>query len=135
MARRRYQSTLQGYRDINITPLMDLTFLLLIVFIITRPMLEYEFDVSPPRMTADKIDEAQSIMINITVKGQIMYENSTVSLPDLTRRLAFVHETKPNTTALIRADGNRPYHEIVDLMRAVRAARIDNVALVTLPED
>ena len=135
MARRRYQSTLQGFKDINVTPLMDLTFLLLIVFIITRPMLEYDFDVSPPRMQADNIKEDKSVMINLTAKGQVMYDNRVIGLSDLTQRLRSIRDATPDTTALIRADGNRPYHEVIDLMKAVRAAKIENVSLVTQPED
>jgi len=135
MAHRRYSSTLQTVSDINVTPLMDLTFLLLIVFMITAPMLEYEIDVSPPKMTADKIDEDRSVMINLSAQGAVIFRKETIGLEELTRRLAFLRDQHPDTAALIRADGDRPYREVIALMKAVRAANIENVSLVTQPED
>jgi len=122
-------------KDINITPLMDLTFLLLIVFMITAPMLEYEIDVSPPKMKADSIDEERSLMVNLNAKGSIIFEKEAIGLEELTRRLSFLVQARPDTTVLIRADGARPYREVIGIMRAVRAANIENVSLVTQPED
>jgi len=118
-----------------VTPLMDLTFLLLFVFMITAPTLEYEIDVSPPKMEAEKIDEETSLMINLNDQGNVMFEKQVLSLVNLTQKLAVLHGQNPEVTALIRADGDRPYREVIALMKAVRAANIENVSLVTQPED
>ncbi len=135
MARRRSETTLQTVTDINMTPLMDLTFLLLIVFMITAPMLEYEIDVSPPKMQAEPIDEDKSVMINLNADGRILFKKDVLNVAELTRRLTFFSGLHPDTVVLIRADGNRPYHEVIDLMKAVRFANIENVSLVTQPDD
>ena len=135
MPRRRRRSTIKAVKDINITPLMDLTFLLLIVFMITAPMLEYEIDVSPPKMISGAIDEERSLMVNLTAKGKIILEKETIDLEELTRRLAVLGQAREGTTVLIRADGARPYREVISIMKAVRAANIENVSLVTQPED
>lgn len=135
MARRRSETTLQTVSDINVTPLMDLTFLLLIVFMITAPTLEYETDVTPPRMEAETIDEKQSLMISVTKSGEILFRKEALTLAALTRRLRAAAGTRPGATALIRGDENRPYREIIDVMKAVRAANIENVSLVTQPEE
>ncbi len=135
MPQRRYSTALQTVKEINVTPLMDLTFLLLIVFMITAPMLEYEIDVSPPKMKAESIDEEKSIMINLNADGRILFEKEPVDVRELTRRLEFMAQTRPHTTALIRADGDRPYKEVIGLMKVIRAANIENVSLVTQPED
>ena len=135
MARRRSETTLQTVTDINMTPLMDLTFLLLIVFMITAPMLEYEIEVSPPKMQAEPIDEDKSLMINLNADGRILFKKDVLNVAELTRRLTFFSGLHPDTVVLIRADGNRPYHEVLDLMQAVRSANIENVSLVTQPDD
>ena len=114
---------------------MDLTFLLLIVFMITAPMLEYEVDVSPPQMQAEQIDEENSLMVNLNAEGKILFQKEVLSLKDLTQRLGFIHDARPDTAALIRADGDRPYREVIDIMKAVRAANIIDVSLVTQPEE
>lgn len=135
MPRRRHETTLQTVSDINVTPLMDLTFLLLIVFIITAPVLEYAVEVSPPHMQAETIDEEHSVMINLDAAGQILFEKEIVSPHELVLRLAAIQQAKPGTAVLIRADGSRPYRDVIDLMKVVRKANIGNVALVTQPED
>jgi biopolymer transport protein ExbD len=136
MARRRFDSKLQTVKDINITPLMDLTFLLLIVFMITAPVLEYETDVSPPQMTTDKNveEDKEPVMININKEGDIWLQKQLVTAAELTQRLTFIQTQRPDVTALIRADGTRPYSEVIDVMKAVRAANITSVSLVTQPE-
>jgi len=135
MARRRFDTTLQTVSEINVTPLMDLTFLLLIVFMITAPVLEYEIDVSPPKMTSEPIDEKESLMINLNADGKIIFEKNMIGLEQLTQRLAYFRGARPDVTVLVRADGDRRYREVIDVMRAVRAANIENVSLVTQPED
>ena len=56
MSRKKMRSQLDAIDQINVTPLLDLTFMLLIVFMITTPLMENGIDVTPPTMNADKID-------------------------------------------------------------------------------
>ncbi len=135
MPRRRYESTLQTVSDINITPLMDLTFLLLIVFMITAPMLEYEIDVSPPQMNAEELEEERSVMVNVTAAGDIMFHEETVTLLELTEKLSSMREFRPETVVLLRADEALQYKKVMEVMKAVRAANIVDVSLVTQAEE
>ncbi|UKI30200.1 MAG: biopolymer transporter ExbD [Lentisphaeria bacterium] len=57
MRRKRSRSQMAAIDQINVTPLLDLTFLLLIVFMITMPLMEYGTSVNPPEMNADKLPE------------------------------------------------------------------------------
>ena len=136
MARRRYDTKLQTVSGIDITPLMDLTFLLLIVFMITAPVLEYETDVSPPEMSTDaRVNEEEDpLMINLNKEGDILFQREIVSLESLTSKLQYHSSARGEVAALIRADGERPYKEVIGVMKAVRAAQISNVSLVTQPE-
>lgn len=134
MAKRR-EYELEGFSGINITPLMDLTFLLLIVFMITAPMLEYAVDVSPPQMTADAIDDPDNVLINLDAAGRIVYDNRHMSLDALRDALGELSETRPAAAVLIRADEQRAYGEIVQLMRTVKNAGLFNISLITQPED
>ena len=65
--------------DINMTPLMDLTFLLLITFIITFPTLEQGITIRLPRGKASKIDQSKSQSISIDVAGKVFFNNRPVS--------------------------------------------------------
>ena len=134
MARRRH-TAIEGFSGINITPLMDLTFLLLIVFMISAPMLEYTVNVSPPKMNADQPDVDDSVLINLDDKGHIILDRATVSPAELASRLAETQRIKPEIPVLIRAHQDRPYREVIEIMKIVRSARLLNVSLVTQAEE
>ena len=136
MSRRRNRRTgLRTVNDIDVTPLMDLTFLLLIVFMITAPTLEYETDVTPPGMSSSPItDQEEPVMINLAKDGVIWLHKEAVELPELTARLALEHQKRPDVKVLVRADKERQYGEVIEVMKAVRKANIVKVSLVTQPE-
>lgn len=135
MARKRDRHRLKSMSDINITPLMDLTFLLLIVFMITAPMLEYGVDVSPPELNADVLDDPESHVITLNAQGEIVFEQQNVDLEALRRALQRRLRRNPEPVVLIRADEERKYREVMAIMRAVRGVGIRNVSLVTQAEE
>ena len=135
MARRRKTRPLEAITDLNVTPLMDLTFLLLIVFMITAPLLEFAVDVSPPKMNADSPKDEKNLVLSISPEGQFFYGADRVSLSELQARLRALARTAPETDVLIRADASRPYGEVMAVMRCVRNAGIAGVSLLTEPED
>jgi biopolymer transport protein ExbD len=132
MARHRSQLTTIG--DINMTPLIDLTFLLLIVFMITAPLLEYGVDVTPPEMNAEPLPEEDSRIVNLNRKGEIVFNKRTVNLNDLLLELTALSKSNPRLTVLVRADEDRKYREVMELMKVVRAAGIQQISLVTQSE-
>ena len=134
MSRRR-PSSLQEFSGINITPLMDLTFLLLIVFMITAPMLEYSVDVSPPRLDADRIDEIEHLLITLTRTGEVVIDGETMTVEQMAGRLADFFATRPDATVLIRGDEHRPYGEVMNLLRMASSAGFEKIALLTREEE
>ncbi len=134
MPSRGKRSQLEMVNQINMTPMVDLVLVLLIIFMITAPLLEYSIDVSPPKMNADKIPEDNTKVISLNKKGQIVFNKETVSAKGLTDKLDTVRKLNPKVTVLIRADGARQYSEVMEVMKAVRNAGIMTVALVTEAE-
>ena len=133
MARQKHRSQLSAIGEINMTPLIDLTFLLLIIFMITTPLMENGLDVSPPEMNADPLKEKTKV-INLNNRGEIVFERSTISSDELRAILAPLVSADPKITIMVRADGSRPYSEVMNLMRAVKNAGVNNISLVTQPE-
>jgi biopolymer transport protein ExbD len=134
MSRQKHRSQLDAIDEINMTPLIDLSFMLLIVFMITAPLLEYAIDVSPPEMNAEKLPDENVQTINLDKNGQIIYHNSVISAPDLVRELAALYGVNNKTTIMIRADGARPYSEVMAVMKAVKEAGVKNISLITQAE-
>lgn len=135
MARKKMRSQLDAIDQINITPLLDLTFMLLIVFMITTPLMENGIDVTPPTMNADKID-TEKVMRNLTINrdGILTYEKNTVTTRELLATLKTLQQTNPDAVLLLRADGSRAYSEVIEVMKTIRESGFKNVQLVTLSD-
>ncbi len=120
--------------EINVTPLLDLTFLLLISFMITMPLMEYGTAISPPDMNSDKLPEEDFKSVTLTKQGTIMLDKDVVSREELVAQLGTLRERAPKTQLLLRADGARTYNDVIDLMALIRRSGFADVSLVTQPE-
>ncbi len=135
MARRRKQrSQLDAINQINVTPLLDLTFLLLIVFMITMPLMEYGTQISPPEMNSGKLPEDDFKSVTLTKDGSIVFDKDTVTREQLLELLARLKEEAPKTSLLLRADGERSYNDVIELMALIRRGGFEDVTLVTQAE-
>ncbi len=136
MGRRKMRSQLNTIDQINITPLLDLTFNLLIVFMITTPLLENGIDVTPPTMNAQEID-TDKVTKNLTINrdGLLTYEKTPITPAELLVTLKSLQAANPDAVLLLRADGSRSYSEVIEVMRTVRESGFRNIQLVTLSEN
>lgn len=131
MGRSKHRSQLDAIDEINMTPLIDLTFLLLIVFIITVPMMEFGVNVSPPEMNAEQLPDDDYKIVSLNNSGEIIFEKAPITREDLISKLQYIYSKNKKTTILIRADGSRPYKEVIELMKYIKEAGFSNVSLVT----
>ena len=137
----RYNSVSKTIGTIDITPLMDLTFMLLIIFIITVPALEFTTEVTPPDMnTATTVEQIDNkVMLTMNEKGEAKLEEEPgnqrlVAVNMLEEELAAVFSRRPDMALLILVDGKRPYEDVIALHRAAGHVGIKNVHLVTEAE-
>jgi len=135
MARKRPREQLRSISTIDITPLVDLTFLLLIVFMITAPVLEQAVDVEVPELTAEAITEPDVATITLDREGQVHFRDAVFPLDAFAHRLRQLHQREPRLQLFVRADQARPYGEVMAVMRAARHAGYTGVALVTEAEE
>ena len=134
MARLKRRSHLTTIREINMTPLIDLTFLLLIVFMITVPLMEYGVNVSPPELNAVPLPENDSIYVNLNKSGQVVLSKQILQSDELTLKLKALLKNRGKINVLLRADGSRPYSEVMNTIKAIKAAGVRNISLVTQSE-
>ena len=132
--RRRFQS--KAYDEINMTPLMDTVFFLLIIFMITAPLLEYSVDVTPPEMNADPIKpDTDSKIINVKADGSIVFDRRVVSETELQAVLSRIEQESGRDTAIyLRGDKDLRYGVVMNVMKLVRGAGFRNVNLVMQEE-
>lgn len=119
----------------QMAPLIDIVFLLLIFFILTwnYDKAEKELEVSVPTAQegAETDRKPYELIINVLADRSVRIESVTVTLPQLLERLAPIAEVAPNQPVRIRGDGRVDYQAVVDVINTCRAAGISNVAFAT----
>ena len=132
MSRRRTSLvSLNQISDINMTPLMDLTFILLITFIITFPLIEQGIAINLPKGKAADMQDAVSRTISLNLDKKLYLDKLPVSKDELLADMTEIGLNEPDTTIYVRADRKLPYGEVVDIMRVLHEANITRMALVT----
>ncbi|MCQ2353432.1 MAG: biopolymer transporter ExbD [Victivallaceae bacterium] len=131
---KRARSQMAAIDQINVTPLLDLTFLLLIAFMITMPLMEYGTQISEPEMDSNELPTENFQSVTFTKDGTIMLGKETVSREELFGRLRKLKNDEPKTQLLLRADGSRSYNEVIELMAHIRRSGFADVTLVTQAE-
>ncbi|MBR2427170.1 MAG: biopolymer transporter ExbD [Lentisphaeria bacterium] len=133
MARRNFPRS--TFDSINVTPLIDTLFFLLIIFMVTAPLLEYTVEVSPPQMNADpmKPDEDSKI-VNVKANGDIIFERRVVTGQELVRLLAEIPKTGNPKPVFLRADGDLKFKNVIHVMKLIREGGYPNVLFVTEEE-
>ena len=131
MGRRTSFVSLNQISDINMTPLMDLTFILLITFIITFPLIEQGVTIQLPKGEAGELPEAVSRSISLNGMDQLYLDDVPVSRAELEVALLEISSMAPDSTVFVRADEGLPYGKVMELIRMLHAAEISRMALVT----
>ena len=109
------------------TPLMDLTFVLLILFIITVPILDYKTDVAPPAMNTEAIlpeTDPEAIQVTLDSEGRCAINGTPVAVADLEAQMMAL-KGMGRRRVRIRASGERPYEEIVALLRPAKPCGLE----------
>src|SRR5580692_7072750 len=109
MRRFSQRNSLVTLSDINITPLLDLAFVLLIIFVITTPLLEKGLDLQLPKGIGqpDKPLVKKNIrVVEVSLSGNYVLDHHPMKLDQVTRILTEESRTNPNLLVFIRADEN-----------------------------
>jgi biopolymer transport protein ExbD len=135
---RRYSQrhNLSTLSEINITPLLDLAFVLLIIFMITTPLLENSMNLIIPSSGAANapVKAGQVQTISIDRRETIKINDRTVPLADLVARLNELKRANPDVAIVIRPDRDLPVQKLVSLMDALQRAQINKVGIATKAE-
>lgn len=134
MTRRTSLSSMKPISEINLTPLMDLTFILLITFIITFPLIEQGIAINLPQANAEDLSSEKSRSITID-ENEVMYlDDRKVTEQDLIVELNQIGKVDADVAVMIRADRNLKYGSVVKVMRILHDAGIKRMAMVTEAE-
>lgn len=134
---RRYTSrrSLSTLAELNITPLLDLAFVLLIIFMITTPLTENRLDlVVPSSATAQAAADPSAVLtIEVTRTGELRMEGNSY-LPDgLESLLAARKAADPKMSVVVRPDKELPVQRFIDVMDILKRVGIGKVGVMTVP--
>ena len=139
----RRARTAHPIAELNITNLVDLAFVLLIVFMIATPLIQQEQTIpinlpvvakAPPSKTDSKL---KYIAVGVDANGRFYIENNTatITLQELQSRLrAFAQEKEPPVIR-IRGDANVPYQKVAQLFSEVQKAGLGKVTIDSQSEN
>jgi biopolymer transport protein ExbD len=128
------QSEEKAYDDINITPMVDLTFVLLVIFVIMTTATVQGMKVNLPKASpAKSLAKSQTKAITVTQEGKVFLDTLPVSLPELEQRLVQQKALTPDFPVVVRGDGGAQYQSVVDVLDLLGKLNITTVGLATKP--
>ena len=135
---RRYsqRQNLSTLGEINVTPLLDLAFVLLIIFMITTPLLESSVNLVIPSSGVKNppLNTSQVQTVSIDRNDTIRFNDKVMDLETLTRQLVQLKQTTPDLAIVIRPDRDLPVQKLIGVMDALQRAGITKVGIATKAE-
>lgn len=120
------------YDEINITPMLDLAYVLLVIFIIMTTASVQGITVNLPKASAaPSIAKPKTKAISITADGTIYLDAYPVTLPELENLLRQYKGQDPNVPVIVKADSTIQYQRVVDVLDLIGKLEITQLGLVT----
>ncbi|MGY6215553.1 protein TolR [Methylolobus aquaticus] len=138
--RTRGRGRRRAMSEINVVPYIDVSLVLLIIFMVTAPMLQTGVDVDLPDANAKPIDAQAEfpVLVTIDAQGNLFVDvgnqgDRPVAAEALTRQIQAALARKPGRAVLIRGDRAVDYGRVITVMAALKEAGVPSVGLMTRP--
>ena len=118
--------------ELNVTPLLDLAFVLLIIFIITTPLLTSNVPINLPTGSNNHTPppDAKSIRtVSIKSDGRVYLEKEPIELPALQQELAAFKASNPDAAVIVCADKSLNVQQFFDVVDVIQQAKIDRMSI------
>ncbi len=118
--------------ELNITPLLDLVFVLLVIFIITTPQLMNNLQINLPSGQPPKDKpKVEPTRIEVSAQGQITLDHQPVTQPELKARLAALKTADPDLGVVVQGADDTDYQIMVAVLDTLRQLDINKMGLAT----
>jgi len=119
--------------EINIIPLVDVTLVLLLIFMLTAPLMYRGIDVNLPKTSGKPTAVEERMVLTLTKEQTVYLNDKLVPLATLEQHLQGVFKNRQDKTLYLRADQALQYGFVVETMDRVRRAGIEKLGMVTEP--
>jgi biopolymer transport protein ExbD len=128
----KYQDDSDIYDEVNVTPMLDLSYVLLVIFIILTTATVQGIKVNLPKASdTPSLAESKTKAITITQDGTLYLDTYPVSLAELESLLRQYKAVTPDLPVIIKADATIQYQRVVDVLDLVGRLEISQLGLVT----
>lgn len=128
------QSDSKPYDDINITPMLDLAYVLLVIFIIMTTATVQGVKVNLPKASAaPSLAQQTTKAITVASDGKLFLDTIPVTLPELEQRLVQQRALTPEFPIVVRGDSQTPYQNVVDVLDLLGRLNFNQVGMATKP--
>jgi biopolymer transport protein ExbD len=128
------QSDSKPYDDINITPMLDLAYVLLVIFIIMTTATVQGMKVNLPKASAaPSLAQQTTKAITVTNDGKIFLDTVPVTLAELEQRLVQQRALTPEFPIVLRGDSQTQYQNVVDVLDLLGRLNFNQVGMATKP--
>ena len=128
------QSHHTALAELNITPLLDLAFVLLVIFIITTTPIVNDLELDLPRASKNQKDPKPKVnYVTVNGAGTIYLNKEPVDLPALQEKMVALRLDDPDVNVVIRGDAKTKYAKIVGVMDVLQQANVGKINLATEP--
>lgn len=119
--------------EINVTSLVDVTLVLLIIFMITAPLLKSGMKVDLPQTVAKEIDPDKAIVLTVNKKGKLFWQKEEITIAVLRERLQKRQISNRLEPILLQGDKEVYYGYVIEVMDVIKELGIGNMGLVLKP--
>lgn len=134
LRRRRNSRTEKPKAAVDMTSLIDLTFLLLVTFIVTLPALEQGISIMLPQAKTDQLPtkDKKANVVTVDKDNKIFFKDKPVTLEELEATLMKMAAEDPDVPVLVRGDERLDYGSVMNVVKVVYKCKVRRMALVTV---
>jgi biopolymer transport protein ExbD len=119
--------------ELNVTPLLDLSFVLLVIFMITAPLLRQGMELVLPSTKTEQVDQLPEDVVSVSVgaDGVLALNGAAVAEAGLTEALRLLREQKESLAVVVETQQTLPVQRLVEILEQVKLAGVSRMGLVT----
>ena len=121
--------------DINVTSLVDVAFVLLIIFMITAPIMQGGIDIQLPRTDAQAIEPREGLVITVDKDGVIFLGEDPLTYEEFRGSFRAIVDARQPSGVYFRGDARARWGDVARVMAVIRSAGIEDLGVVTEAEE